>query len=52
MLTATMDGSVDRKSQLRQKTAKPLMWVGIVSIVMFLADLQVQQLWNMVMAIG
>ena len=35
----TMDNGMDYKKMVRQKTAKPLMWIGMASIVMFFGGL-------------
>lgn len=38
MTSATIE-NIDYKAEIRQKTAKPLLWVGLVSIVMFFGGL-------------
>lgn len=39
MATITLENTNNYKEELRQKTAKPMLWIGLVSIVMFFAGL-------------
>lgn len=38
MITTTLE-NIDYREEIRQKTAKPLLWIGLVSIVMFFSGL-------------
>lgn len=39
MTTITLENTMNNRAEIKQKTAKPLLWVGLMSIVMFFAGL-------------